>query len=110
MSGYYPVGAEYDMNAPYNEIEPDLVEVNVTVSITLSKSVTVQMPSYDFSQSELREAVDEQFTLPQDLSLFMRRMFNQNIILKANEIPLCIKEALNDCENWNVDDFEVIED
>ena len=40
-SGYYPAGAEYDPRAPWNQVEPKPKKVEVTVSITLSKTVEV---------------------------------------------------------------------
>ena len=40
-SGYYPIGAEFDPKAPYNEeIIPDK-EIEVTISVTLSKTVKI---------------------------------------------------------------------
>ena len=38
-SGYYPPGAEHDPNAPWNQEELPEREIEVTVSVTLSKSV-----------------------------------------------------------------------
>ena len=40
-SGYYPPGAEHDPNAPWNQVDPEPRKVEVTVSITLSKTVEV---------------------------------------------------------------------
>ena len=38
-SGYYPPGAEFDSNAPWNQIDLPKKEIEVTVSVTLSKTV-----------------------------------------------------------------------
>ena len=38
-SGYYPAGAEHDPNAPYNQCDPPEVEVELTMSETLTKTV-----------------------------------------------------------------------
>ena len=40
-SGYYPPGAEYDPNAPYNQSEPPEMEVELTATETLTKTITV---------------------------------------------------------------------
>lgn len=96
-SGYYPSGAEHDANAPYNEIEIPEKEIEVCVSVTLSKIVKVKVTDYaiesgtdedgeyfeniDYSNCDLKNAVEEQITLPQD-----------------------------ECKGWNVDDFECIID
>lgn len=42
-SGYYPPGAEFDPNAPYNQpSDPDYIVVQADVSITLKKTVEVE--------------------------------------------------------------------
>ena len=74
-SGYYPAGAEFDPKAPYNEeIIPDK-EIEVTISVTLSKTVKITVNDYiideegcpDFSECDLHKAVKEQIKLPQQL-------------------------------------------
>ena len=88
-SGYYPIGAEFDPKAPYNEeIIPDK-EIEVTISVTLSKTVKITVNDYtideegycDFSECDLHKAVKEQIKLPQQL-----------------------------CEDWEVDEFEIIKE
>ena len=88
-TGYYPIGAEFDPKAPYNEeIIPDK-EVEVTISVTLSKTVKITVNDYiideegcpDFSECDLHKAVKEQIKLPQQL-----------------------------CEDWEVDEFEIIKE
>lgn len=81
----YPLGAANDPNAPFNRVDPEPIEVEVTVSITLSKTVKIYVDDYtqdgsdiDFSECNLSKAVEEQITLP-----------NEKV------------------EGWNVDDFEV---
>ena len=45
-SGYYPPGAEFDMNAPYNQAEIPEKEFDVTCVQTLSKQTTVLTSDY----------------------------------------------------------------
>ena len=45
-SGYYPMGAEFDKNAPYNQVEPEPLEIEVTVSVTLSKTMKIKVNDY----------------------------------------------------------------
>ena len=45
-SGYYPPGAEYDPNAPYNQSDIPEKEFEVTCSQTLSKSIEVWTSNY----------------------------------------------------------------
>ena len=86
-SGYYPSGTEHDPNAPWNQPDPQLLEVSVCVSITLSKTVKIKVCDYNieednlpnFSDCNLKEAVSQQVSLPNE------------------KFP-----------DWTVDDFEVI--
>ena len=85
-SGYYPAGAEYDPNAPWNQIDPEPQEVEVTISMTISKTVKVKVTdytceedwdeegyhgiNYDFSDCNLEQAVKDQIILPTDTKEF----------------------------------------
>lgn len=94
-SGYYPAGAEHDPNAPWNQVDPPEEEVEVTISITLSRTVKVTVTDYtvedegvedgvhyrdiDYYSCDLKQAVKEQY-------------------------PQYCPEAF---EGWTEDDFEV---
>lgn len=107
-SGYYPAGAEYDSKAPWNKKKSTEKEIEVCISVTLSKTVKVKVDDYiitdsgidedgnyyediDYSECNLKEAVENQITLPQDAYNFV-----------VNH------KARKDLENWNIDDMEVI--
>lgn len=77
----YPIGADTP-DAPWNQVDPEPKKIEVTVSITLSKTVEVEVTdyivkedsdedgnriiSYDFSKCDLKQAVRDQITLPND--------------------------------------------
>lgn len=120
-SGYYPPGAEFDLNAPYNQESLPKEEIEVTISVTLSKTVKVKVndykveksgvhTSYDFSGCDLYKAVEEQVVLPQNLSRFTEEIFNHDLNLKAVGMSKYLEEAIEDCKGWYVDEFEVIKD
>lgn len=85
-SGYYPAGAEYDPKAPWNQVDPEPRKIEVTVSITLSKTVEVEVTDYiaeedsdedgyhsiryDYSECDLKQAVRDQVTLPNSVGEF----------------------------------------
>lgn len=66
--------------APWNQTEQTLREVDVTISETLSKTVTVEVPDI-YDKFDLRDAVRDQILCPSDR-----------------------------CKDWDLDDFEVIEE
>lgn len=124
-SGGYPPGAEFDPRAPYNQVDLPEKEIEVTISVTLSKTVKVMVNdyeveedadedgrylSYDFSGCNLNKAVEDQVVLPQNLAEFTERMFNHDLKLKAAGMPRYLKEAIEDCKGWTVDEMEVIEE
>lgn len=105
----FPVGAD-NPDAPWYEKENKPVEVEVTVSITLSKTVKVNIVDYerivekdednipfltiDLSNCDLKKAVEEQIILPQD----------------AYKSMLPRTKTRKDLSGWNVDDFEVVKE
>lgn len=117
-SGYYPPGAEHDPNAPWNQADNPEREIEVTVSVTLSKTVKIKVSDYeitdsgkdedgeyfedvDYSNCDLKKAVLEQITLPQSAGIILSNddLFNEDY-----------DKNVKDLSDWNVDDFEVIEE
>lgn len=124
-SGSYPPGAEFAPNAPWNKIDLPEKEIEVTISVTLSKTLKVMVNdyevredadedgrylSYDFSECDLNKAVEDQVVLPQNLAEFTERMFNQDLNLKAAGIPKYLKNAVVDCKDWCVDDIKIVKE
>ena len=122
-SGYYLPGAEFDSNAPWNQVDLPEKETEVTISVTLSKTVKVMVDdytieedadedgrylSYDFSECDLHKAVEDQVVLPQNLAEFTERMFDHDLDLKAARMPMYLKDAIEDCKGWCVDEMEVV--
>ena len=110
-SGYYPLGTEHDPNAPWNQVDNPEREIEVTVSVTLSKTVKIKVSDYeitdsgkdedgeyfediDYSKCDLKGAVEEQIVLPQSAHMYV----------KSNP------KVHEDLSNWCVDDLEVILD
>lgn len=110
-SGYYPPGAEFDPNAPWNQSDPPEKEIEVLVSITLSKTMKIKVSDYritdsgkdedgeyfediDYSDCDLKNAVERQIVLPNEAYKFITSSGNKEV-----------KESL---KGWDVDDFEVI--
>lgn len=107
-SGYYPPGAEHDPNAPWDQVDNPEREIEVTVSVTLSKTVKIKVSDYeitdsgrdedgeyfediDYSNCDLKGAVEEQIALPQSAHTYVKSS------PKVHE----------DLSNWCVDDLEV---
>lgn len=111
MDNYnYPIGAD-NADAPWNQADNPEREIEVLVSITLSKTVKIKVSDYDiidsgkdedgeyfedidYSNCDLKNAVESQVMLPQN----------------AYTTQLEGTKVRKDLEGWTVDDFEVIEE
>ena len=111
MDNYnYPMGAD-TKDAPWNQVDNPKREIDVTVSVTLSKTVKIKVSDYeitdsgrdedgeyfediDYSNCDLKGAVEEQIVLPQSAHMYV----------KSNP------KVREDLSNWCVDDLEVILD
>lgn len=119
-SGYYPIGAEYDSKAPWKQIDNHEKEIEVLISITLSKSVKINVDDYnildkgvdedgypyeniDFSTCDLKEAVSNQVVLPCEVGDILRNMDNNPIDINPK-----LENMTEDLCGWNIDDYEVI--
>ena len=111
MDNYnYPMGSD-TKDAPWNQVDNPEREIEVTVSVTLSKTVKVRVSDYEITDSgkdedgeyfedidcsncDLKSAVEEQIVLPQSAHMYV----------KSNP------KVREDLSNWCVDDLEVILD
>ena len=100
-NGNYPMGAQYDPNAPWNQEEPNDKEIEVTISLTISKTTKIVVPDIkDLDDSILKEAVKDQVVLPHEIEIIKAISGNSSLD----------KRVLKDLSDWIVDDFEVIEE
>lgn len=111
QSDYYPMGAEHDANAPYNERESELKKVKLDVYLTIHKVVEVETnkyyafegeindgeylaPSIEFDEQEIENDFLEQTTLPHELAHLVEQG-------KVN------KWVLADASGWKLDEAEI---
>lgn len=114
-----------DSDAPWNEKQYPKEEIEVTVSITLSKTLKLKVDDYkvnteededgkyldfNFSKCDLYKALDDQVVLPYNLASYTKEIFNHDLELKAVGMPLYLKQAIEDCSNWILDDMSVVKE
>ena len=106
-----PVGTEYDPNAPWNQKDLPLKEIEVTVSVTLSKTVKIKVSDYEITDSGKDE--DGEYFEDIDYSnCDLKNAVKEQIILPHKAYTRIIKKGklYEDLKDWNVDDFEVVLD
>lgn len=122
MDNYnYPVGSDTS-DAPWNQSENSEKEIEVTVCISLSKTVKIKVSDYkitdcgkdedgyyfediDYSDCDLKGAVGEQITLPHEVGQLLVNMEDNPIKMSHK-----LKNIKEDLCGWNVDELEVIMD
>ena len=119
MTGNYPLMSQSEWDkAPFNKDINIPKKVKVTVSITLSKTVEVEVTDYttedevdednnhttiyNFSDCGLKQAVKDQVILPNEA-------YNEFYHL-ISSYDINEERKFEDLKDWCVDDFEVIEE
>lgn len=122
-SGYYPIGAEFDSNAPYNEPLIPKKEFSVTISQTLSKDVTVTTNSYapeveddgsisaNTENTDWKEVYENHHFKIQDLLAELSNYVTEDLksTLPNTGKGRYLKRLLEACNGWIEDEYEVIE-
>ena len=124
-SGYYPPGAEFDPNAPYNQSEPEPIKLDVYITQVFSKPANIEVTDYEYevdeyekcyytSNCDLKGATRNQVTTIEDILTELPKIYKE---LTTNDSGTITKYQLNRlkvlakaCEGWNLDEFEVVED
>ena len=100
-SGGYPLGTEYNPEAPWNERKEVVSTIEIDVTITIKKKINIKLSedyinsAKDIPYSILLDAVREQILLPQDAYLYVcgdveRRKKAFNSLIGWKEIDLQI--------------------
>lgn len=82
-SGFYPPGAEFDPNAPWNETEPKEIGLDVAVTVSLRKRMTLTTNNY---------TTDE-----------------DGHIEEFNDLEADVKNILQIPDGWELDEIENID-
>ena len=124
-SGYYPPGAEFDPDAPYNQSEPEPIKLDVYITQVFSKPANIEVTDYEYevdefekcyytSNCDLKGATHNQVTTIEDILTELPNIYKE---LTTNDLGTITKYQLNRlkvlakaCEGWNLDEFEVVED
>ena len=126
-SGYYPLGAEFDPSAPWNEQEVPERQFDVCISQTLSKSTSVTTNDYvpevdqdedgyhdysDTSDTDWKEAYKNEHFTPLQLIGEFKDFLTKHLpdpIVDVKEFRR-FKYLIGECEGWIEDETEVIEE
>lgn len=109
--GGYPAGAEFENNCPWNEKPKKIVSVNVTISVTYSKTLDIAAPE-GYTDADLREIVEDMGILPNDILKDKHTELRNYIKRNENKLDAKYKAKLikkrDNCKPWDEDELEVI--
>lgn len=94
-SGYYPPGAEFDPNAPYNQSTPTPITIEVEAYVTYKKVLKVELDDYVVEEG----GVDEDgYTIP------------DTYVFDSSILPELVEEQYDlSKEGWEIEDVEAYE-
>lgn len=136
MDNYnYPAGADNEFASWNQPGEQEEVKVDVLVSITLSKSTTIETNDYqmeewedsdidddgkayyqkgvqyNFDDSNLKKAYEDyEFTIPEMLSILKTICSETLETCEDEQRKTWLEAVIKSTENWVVDEFEVMKD
>ena len=107
----YPLMSQSERdNAPWNEVDYPEKEIEVTVSITLSKTMKIKVSDYEIIDS----GKDEDGKYFEDIDIYstcdLKKEVEEQTILPqyAYQTQQLGTKTWKDLKDWNVDDFEVV--
>nr|DAW35373.1 MAG TPA: hypothetical protein [Caudoviricetes sp.] len=105
-NGNYPLltQSEYN-NAPFNEQDPPLKEVDVCCSQSLSRDVNILAEYDDFNEEFICLAND--YFLKHETPLSLIEEFYR--CLKKGDLPSNTKYWMKECKGWIEDEMDVVE-
>ena len=83
-SGYYPIGEEYNPNAPYNQSNIEPIQLNVVISQSLSRPTTIEVTDYITNEWEdigIDEGADVTLVLGHVLAEYVQIDDHQSVAL-----------------------------
>jgi len=134
---FYPAGAYLDPSAPYNQVDVPDKEFEVTCSQTLSKTTSIWTNDYipgasgvdyepddeggccaygwqdpdDTSETNWKQAYKDVAMTPLDIINACGKLAKYLLEQGTTYIgPLHMKGLIEECQGWDEDDYEVIEE
>ena len=118
-SGYYPEGAEFDPNAPWNEVSLPQQKFNVYVSQSLSKDSFILSNDYNLDEDNMPDTsftcwVEEykksdHYTPLQLIGLFSRFLKKKLETAETKNKKHFYEHLIEECNGW-VEDETIIEE
>ena len=93
-SGYYPEGAEFDPNAPWNEKEIPKEEIEVEVTVTLRKKVKLKIEKDRLDDYDFKNDIKDQLIMPQQAYKYLAKDIEER------------KKAIPSLTGWDLYDLD----
>ena len=114
-SGYYPPGAEFDPNAPYNQVDPPEQEYTIEATFDLRRTDELWSSNYD-EFDNLNDAAKEWCALhytPMEIIRRCRSIAEHMLEKRDDKYPEHIlRHLIDECDGWEeqADIYQLKED
>ena len=122
-SGYYPMGAEFDPSAPWNQGKNKAISRDVVISSSISKSCECYTTKYHVEGDKYEgfdevlddvnwyeEYSEEHYTPIQLIEMYKKELEEKKKTLSNPYQISQIEKIIAECEGWVEDEIEVFED
>lgn len=110
-SGYYPLGAEFDKNAPYNQVETPEIEVAIKAYQTLTAKEQIITTDYYLEDNEFIRTLDEfdssalkQIMTPKKILEAIPEIYNELLGNVDSKYLSKLKFISENCSKWTIGD------
>lgn len=117
-SGYYPIGAEHDPSAPYNQQKELAMDIEVTKYYSLEKTTKVKTSTYEITYDyidtegvDINELYEDQHENILSLLDMLRERLEQELahITDPNQIRR-LEYLIKECKGWTVQAEDITEE
>lgn len=102
-SGYYPHGAEFDPNAPYNQVEPEEREYKVSATYCIRRTDELWSSKYDEDDNlcDPQREWESLYMTPLELFRHCRALAERMLETRDDMYPeYILRKIIEDCEGW----------
>lgn len=109
-SGWYPPGAEFDPNAPYNQMEPEEKEYKVTAMYCIRRTDEIWSTKYDEDDNlcDPQREWESVYMTPLELFRHCRALAEYMLENGCNKYPEhVLRNIIEDCTGWENVECEI---
>lgn len=109
-SGWYPPGAEFDPNAPYNQVEPPEREYKVSATYCIRRTDELWSSKYDEDENlcDPQREWESVYMTPLELFRHCRELAERMLEMRDEKYPeYVLRKIIEECDGWEIVEREI---